>query len=133
MPVLPSTINGIRLEFSDKVNRNVDRKMIEALHQLVRPEIAFGYTFERLYVSSTDDGGRERGASKAVEFSSIDGMEIEHYYPVNSRIRAIVDAMQLAFESYPFRRENIGPAFRKLPGERKAVTGHGEYIHLAVN
>jgi len=31
MPTIPTNINGVLIEFSPKVNRNVDQRVIEAL------------------------------------------------------------------------------------------------------
>ncbi len=55
------------------------------------------------------------------------------FYPSNISVKAITDALQNKFESYPYKRENFGPLFKKKLGNAHPVTGHSDHIHFSVN
>jgi hypothetical protein len=53
--------------------------------------------------------------------------------PGDAAIKAIVDAIQTAFDTYSKRRENFGPHFKHEHGKPFTVGGHKDHIHLSVN
>lgn len=73
------------------------------------------------------------GEGKAVDISRINGMKMAVFYTTNASVKAIVDAIQTAFETYPYRRENFGPFFKKKLGAPMSIAGHLDHIHLSVN
>ena len=138
MPNISNKINGVSVEFSAKVNKGVDQKIINALKKVVKTNIASGHTLFKIYISSAHDQHRlpsrhAQGDGKAVDVSRINGMKMAMFYPSNAAVKAIVDAMQTEFESYIHRRENFGPLFKKKLGNNHAVTGHADHIHFSVN
>lgn len=139
MPTIPKQINGVKIRFAQAVNRDVDQKVIKALKQVIKPNIASGHTLKRVYISSANDqhqlpSRHMQGDGKAVDISRINGMKMSVNYGSDAAVTAIVDAMQKAFESYtPQRRENFGPAFDKKLGKKHPVPGHKDHIHFSVN
>jgi hypothetical protein len=55
MPQIPTSINGVTVEFSQTVNNNVDQKMIDGLRHCIKPNIATGHTLTKIYISSAND------------------------------------------------------------------------------
>jgi hypothetical protein len=55
MPIIPDSINGVEVEFSDAVNTSVDQKVIDALNKVVKPGIASGHILNKVYISSAND------------------------------------------------------------------------------
>ncbi len=55
------------------------------------------------------------------------------YYPSSPEVKAITDAIQNEFENYKNRRENFGPLLKNKLGKPKAISEHGDHIHLSVN
>ncbi|VAW80170.1 hypothetical protein MNBD_GAMMA15-1450 [hydrothermal vent metagenome] len=138
MPTVPANINGVLVEFSPNVNKSVDQRIIGALKYVVKTSIATGHVLNKIYISSANDqhiapSRHVQGAGKAIDISRINGMKMSVFYPTNPKVKAIVDAMQTRFESYPYRRENFGPLFKKKLGNSHAVSGHGDHIHFSVN
>ena len=128
MPNISNNINGVSVEFSAKVNKSVDQKIINALRQVVKTNIASGHTLFKIYISSAHDQHRlpsrhVQGKGKAVDVSRINGMKMSMFYPSNAAVKAIFDAMQTEFESYIHRRENFGPLFKKKLGNNHATFG----------
>jgi len=138
MPMIPGNINGVLIEFSPNVNKSVDQKIIDALKHLLSKNAASGHVLTKVYISSANDqhtfpSRHVQGAGKAVDISRINGMKMSLFYPSNISIKAITDALQNKFESYPHRRENFGPLFKKKLGNVHSVSGHGDHIHFSVN
>jgi len=138
MPAIPNKINDVVIEFSPKVNRNVDQKIIDALKIAIKKTIVKGKPLNKIYISSANDQHKVpsrhvQGDGKAVDISRINGMKMSVYYPSSPEVKAITDAIQTEFESYKYRRENFGPLFKKKLGKPKAISGHGDHIHLSVN
>ena len=138
MPNIPNNINGVIVEFSPAVNKNVDQKIIDALEKVVKPNIAQGHVLTKIYISSANDqhqfpSRHVQGNGKAVDISRINNMKMSLFYPSNSAVKAIVDAMQSEFEQYIHRRENFGPSFKKKLGNKHPVPGHRDHIHFSVN
>ena len=138
MPNIPGNLNGVLVEFSPKVNKNVDQKIIDALKIIIKPNISTGHTLTKIYISSANDQHQSpsrhvQGAGKAVDISRINGMKMAVFYPSNPTVKAITNALQAEFEKYPQRRENYGPSFKKKQGKPHAVTGHNDHIHFSVN
>ena len=138
MPVIGNKINDVIVKFSPAVNREVDQHMIEGLRRVIRGDIAEGQVLNEIYISSANDqhelpSRHVQGGGKAVDISRINGMKMSVYYPTDKSVQAIVSAIQMAFELYPLRRENFGPAFKKKLGAVSQVSGHRDHIHLSVN
>lgn len=138
MPAIPGNINGVLIEFSPKVNKNVDQKIIDALKHTLSVNVASGHSLTKVYVSSANDqhalpSRHVQGAGKAVDISRINGMKMSVFYPSNPTVKAITDALQNKLESYAYKRENFGPLFRKKLGKSSNVSGHGDHIHFSVN
>jgi len=138
MPMIPLNINGVIIEFSPNVNKSVDKKVIDALEYVLRTNVVSGHVLKKVYISSANDqhtfpSRHVQGAGKAVDISRINGMKMSVFYPSNTSVKAITDALQNKFESYPYKRENFGPLFKKKLGNAHPVTGHSDHIHFSVN
>lgn len=138
MPGIPSSINGVTIDFSPAANPNVDQRIVDALMIAIRPDIAPGFVLERIYISSANDqhqwpSRHVQGAGKAVDISRINSRKLAVGYPADPDLSAIVDAIQQAFELTPHRRENFGPAMKKKLGADYPVPGHADHIHFSVN
>lgn len=138
MAIIGSEINGVRIKFAPAVNREVDPRVIEGLRRIIRADIAEGHALNEIFISSANDqhqlpSRHVQGDGKAVDISRINGMKMSMYYASSKSVKAIVDAIQTAFEGYPHRRENFGPFFRKKLGAAASIDGHRDHIHLSVN
>ncbi len=137
MSQIPSTINEVSVSFRVGVNNDVDLKMISVLKHCIKSQIASGHTLNSIYSSSAYDSHElpsRHMQHKAVDISRINGTKIVIGYPQGGSIKAIVDAIQDAFEGYLHRRENFGPHIKKKLGEPfDKVKDHNDHIHLSVN
>ena len=136
MATVPALINGVIVEFGPSVVNDVDHRLVDALSQCVKSSIAPGHTLSRVFVSSLFDSHQlpsRHMQHKAVDISRINGMKVVLGYPQGGDVKAIVDAIQDAFESYAHRRENFGPHMKKKLGQPFTVSGHDDHIHLSVN
>jgi hypothetical protein len=136
MAQIPGMINGVAVQFSPTVVNDVAQWVIEGLKHCVNTNIAPGATLTTVYVSSAYDSHTlpsRHMQHKAVDLSRINGLLIGNAYPSNSSVKAIVDAIQTAFEAYPHRRENFGPFLKKKLGQNFVIAGHKDHIHLSVN
>lgn len=136
MAQIPSTLNGVTIEFAASVVNDVDQRLIDGLARCIDPQIASGHALSRVYVSSAFDSHRlpsRHMQHKAVDISRINGTKIAIGYPRDDTIKAIVDAIQDAFETYAHKRENFGPHLKKKLSRNWVVAGHGDHIHLSVN
>ena len=138
MAIIGKEINGVRIKFAPAVNREVDPRMIEGLRRAIRADIAEGHVLNEIFLSSANDQNElpsqhVQGGGKAVDISHINGMKMSVYYASSKSVKAIVDAIQTAFERYPHRRENFGPSFRKKLGAAASIGGHRDHVHLSVN
>jgi hypothetical protein len=138
MPDIPSTINEVTVEFKSTVNKSVDQRVVDALKEVIKKDIANGHTLTKIYISSANDSHSSpsrhvQGSGKAVDISRINGKKMSVYYSTDDTVKAITNAIQDKFESYAHRRENFGPHFKKKLGVVKAVSGHKDHIHLSVN
>ena len=138
MPIIGNTINGVSVKFAPAVNRDVDSRMIEGLRRVIQTDIADQHELREIYISSANDqhelpSRHVQGGGKAVDISRINGMRMSVSYMSDKSVKAIVDAIQTAFETYPYRRENFGPLFKKKLGMPMQVNGHRDHIHLSVN
>lgn len=138
MPNIPNNINGVVVEFSPTVSKNVDQKIIGTLKKVVKTDIAPGHVLTKIYISSANDQHKlpsrhVQGNGKAVDISRINSMKMSLFYPSNSVVKAVVDAMQAELETYMHRRENFGPSFKKKLGNNHPVPGHIDHIHFSVN
>lgn len=117
MPTILGNINGVLIEFSPNVNKNVDQKIIDALKHVLSTNVASGHTLTKVYISSANDqhtfpSRHVQGAGKAVDISRINGMKMSVFYPSNATVKAITDALQNKFEYFAHRRENFGPLYK---------------------
>lgn len=138
MPQLPTSINGVTIEFSETVNKTVDQKIIDALKHCIKPNIAKGYALSRIYISSANDSHilpsrHVQGAGKAVDISRINGLKMGLYYKTNKAVNEITDAIQNSFETFTHKRENFGPLLKYKLGKLHNVFGHTDHIHISVN
>jgi len=136
MPVIPSSINSVTIEFATSVNKEVTQTMIDGLNHCIKSNIATGHTLSKIYISSANDSHTlpsRHMQSKAVDISRINGTKMVLGYPQGGTIKAIVDAIQNEFEGFSSKRENFGPHIKKKLGKDKTVSGHADHIHLSVN
>jgi len=136
MTDIPSSINGVQVEFAPSVNKSVDQHLIDGLKHCIKSDIADGHSLIKIYISSANDSHQmpsRHAQSKAVDISRINGTKIVLGYPQGGAIKAIVDAIQDAFEGYGPRRENCGPHGKEKSGQSWSVGGHADHIHLSVN
>ena len=138
MPIIGSVVNGVSVKFAPAVNRDVDPRMIEGLRRAIRADIAEGHVLREIFISSANDqheppSRHVQGGGKAVDISRINGMKMSVYYMSNPAVKTIVDAIQVAFETYPYRRENFGPFLKKKLGVPMLIAGHRDHVHLSVN
>jgi hypothetical protein len=136
MAQIPSTINGVSVEFGSGIGNDVDQRVIEALRHCIKSNVAPGHVLTTIYISSPYDSHQlpsRHMHHKAVDISRINGTKIVIGYPQGGSIKAIVDAIQDAFETFAFRRENFGPHVKKKLGQDFFVSGHDDHIHLSVN
>ena len=136
MPLIPSNINGVEVQFADGVDRDVDQRMIDGLTHCIRPFTPLAETLAKIWISSASDSHdppSRHAQRKAVDVSRLNGVFIAEGYPRNGGTTALVDAIQDAFESFAGRRENFGPHFKKKHGQPFEVAGHHDHIHLSVD
>lgn len=136
MPQLPSSINGVLVQFAGGVVNDVDQRLIDALKLCIRPQIAPGHSLMSVYLSSAYDSHQmpsRHMQHKAIDLSRINGAKIAVGYPQGGTVKSIVDAIQGAFEFCVHRRENFGPHLKKKLGQAWPVAGHADHIHLSVN
>lgn len=136
MAQIPTSINGVAVEFGSTVGNNVVQSMIEALSFCIMRDIASGYQLSKIYISSAYDSHEPPSRHmqhKAVDISRINGTKIALGYQEGGSVKAIVDAIQEKFEEFHGRRENFGPHFKKRLGKIYTVNGHADHIHLSVN
>jgi len=138
MPAIQGNINGVLIEFSPNVNKDVDQKIIDALKQVITPNIVTNYTLRKISISSANDQHKLpsrhlQGAGKAVDISRINSMKMAIFYSSNPAGKAITDAIQTEFENDQHKRENFGPLFKKKLGKSYSISGHKDHIHFSVN
>lgn len=138
MADIPSSINGVIIEFSGSVSKSVDQKIVDALNHCIKTAIAPGYALNKIYISSANDSHsypsrHVQGDGKAVDISRINGLKMSQHYSSNDVVKNITNAIQEAFETFPGRRENFGPHFKKKLGNPHTVSGHDDHIHISVN
>ncbi|WP_294963236.1 hypothetical protein [Sulfurimonas sp.] len=137
MPKIPDYINGVQVIAPSTANLDVDSGLIKALKQCITSSIS-NYVLESIYISSAHDSHKYpsrhmQGKGKAVDISRINGLRMSVYYTQDSKVAAITNAIQTRFESYPGRRENFGPFFKKKFGDDYVISEHGDHIHLSIN
>lgn len=139
MSSIPAVINGVAVEISSKAANAVDPRMVEGLDRCIRADVAAGHVLKTIWISSASEDIPEHkhpsrhAQQKAVDISRINGIKIVMGYPSDPAVKAIVDAIQLAFEKYAHRRENFGPKIKQKLGKKWSVDGHRDHIHLSVN
>jgi hypothetical protein len=136
MAQIPSAINGVAVEFAVTVVNDVDQTVVDALMHCIKPNVANGHTLSKIFVSSASDSHTfpsRHAQKKAVDISRINGTKIVIGYPSHATLKAIVDALQDAFETFAKRRENFGPHLKLKLGRPHPVDGHADHIHLSVN
>ena len=136
MPQIPSTINGVSIQFGEGVSNDVHQRVIDGLKRCIKPQIATGHTLMNVHISSAYDSHQMPSRHiqhKAVDLSRINGTKIIIGYAQGGALKAIVDAIQDAFEEYSFRQENFGPHLKRKSGQSWNVSGHNDHIHLSVN
>lgn len=138
MPAILGRINDVAIRFSPQARNQVAPRIVQALQYVIRADIAPGHRLSRIYISSANDQHRlpsrhVQGEGKAVDISRVNGLKMATHHGSDAGVRAIVAAIQTAFEGYPYRRENFGPAFKEKLGEGYQVPGHLDHIHLSVN
>ena len=136
MPDIPSTINGVVVDFAPAVKRNVVMGVIDALRHVIRPDVAPSHTLARIFVSSARrqaSNTSRHNVGKAVDISRINGVKMVTGFGSDAQVTAIVRAIQRKFESFPAKRENFGPALKLKEGAPFQVSGHKDHIHLSVD
>ncbi|HEU4537777.1 MAG TPA: hypothetical protein VFS00_26835 [Polyangiaceae bacterium] len=136
MTAIPTTINGVNVEFGEGTVNDVSPALISALHHCITTNVAAGHVLTRIYVSSAYDSHSlpsRHMQKKAVDISRINGVKIAVAYPQGGAVTSIVNAIQARFESFAGRRENFGPSMKKKSGQAWSVDGHDDHIHLSVD
>lgn len=146
MAKIPNKINGVDVVFASNVNNDVTPRMVAALSAVIRPDIAEGRVLHTIYVSSArrkQPTASNHPYGRAVDVSRINGLRVDPGYTNDPTVRAIVKAIQLAFESAPHRRENYGPSVLRKSGALIKTTNpaaykrlepmHRNHIHLSVD
>ncbi len=136
MPILPSSINGVTVEFASTVGKDVTQSMVDGLNHCIKADVASGHTLNRIFISSAKDSHTSPSrhvSGKAVDISRINGLKMATHYGSNGAVTQITNAIQTTFETYSGRRENFGPHFKKKLGSEWSVSGHKDHIHLSVN
>jgi hypothetical protein len=139
MASIPDNINGVTVEFASTVVNSVEPTMLEGVKHCVRPDIAPGHQLDRIFVSSVKDGTHAtasrhfQGLGKAVDISRINGKKMATHFPSDGDVKAIVEAIQTAFETFAQKRENFGPFMKKKEGANHSVPGHKDHIHISVD
>jgi len=136
MPNIPSSINGVQVDFASSVNREVDQRLIDGLRHCIKPDVSPGYKLRTIYISSANDSHTmpsRHAQSKAVDISRINGMRMSIAYGGTAEVTSITQGIQSMFETFNDRRENFGPSIKHKLGSSHTVGGHGDHIHLSVN
>lgn len=138
MPILGNTINGVHVRFDSTVNRDVAARLIEALRGVIRADIAEGHVLSEIYIESVSDQhdsprSPAKRDGKSVSIARINGLKMSAHYLSNPSVKAIVDAIQIAFEKYPHRSENFGPGIKKRLGTPIVIPGHRDHVRLSVH
>ncbi|HKY04796.1 MAG TPA: hypothetical protein VJQ56_07900 [Blastocatellia bacterium] len=136
MPNIPSQINGVTVNFAPAVKKNVQQLVIDALKHCISPNVASGHQLNAIFVSSArrqNPNPSRHNTGRAVDISRVNGVKLIVGFNSNAHVTAIVKAIQQKFESFPDRRENFGPHFKKKLGQPFSVPGHKDHIHLSVN
>jgi hypothetical protein len=145
MPKIPSLINGVTVNIAPAVKNDVTQKVVDALKHCIKPDVAQGETLTAIFVSSArrqSSGTSNHNVGRAVDISRVNGVRMDPGVTTNSTVKAIVRAIQNAFESYAHRRENFGPsvmlklgATPNLTAEKlkKLADQHKNHIHFSVN
>jgi hypothetical protein len=124
------------VQFAGGVGNDVNQRMLDGLKHCIRAWIAPGHILTTIYISSAFDSHTfpsRHMQHKAVDVSRVNGTKIAIGYPQAGSVKAIVDAIQDAFECYMHKRENFGPHLKKKAGQPWSVAGHNDHIHLSVN
>lgn len=136
MSIIGNEINGVTVKFAPTVNRDIDSSMMEGLRRTIRTDIAEGHVLNEIFVSATSDEPESPGRltqGKALDISRVNGMKLSVFYSSNKSVKAIVDALQSAFERYPQKRENFGPLVKKKQGMVVQSADYRDHVHLSVN
>jgi hypothetical protein len=136
MAQIPANINGVVVDFAATVVNDVDQAMVDGLLHSIKPNIAAGHILARIFISSVSDSHAAPSRhfqKKAVDISRINGTKMVIGYPSNATVKAVVDAIQQAFETFAKRRENFGPHLKLKLGQPHEVSGHKDHIHFSVN
>ena len=138
MPIIGSIVNGVSVKFAPAVNRDVDARLAAGLRRVIKTDIATGHVLREIYITSapaSQTPSKQDGADgdKAIAISRINGMTMSAAYLSDKTVKAIVDAIQTAFETYPYRRENLGPYFQKKLGMPTQGVRHRDHIRLSVS
>lgn len=134
MAAIPSQINGVSIVFAPNVNNDVTVHLVAALRAVITPNVAPAHVLQTIYVSSArrqQPTASNHPHGRAVDISRINGLRMDPGFTNDASVRAIVKAMQIAFESAPHRRENYGPSFLRKSGHLLSVTNPQAYARLA--
>jgi hypothetical protein len=138
MPVIPSSINGVAIEFAPDVTNDALQMLIDGLTHTIRSDVAPGYTLAKIWISSVKDKHTcpsRHVTGNAADLSRINGKKIVLSYQTDQEVRAIVDALQNRFETYlPNRRENFGPTIKLKQGQPfDPGEPHDDHVHFSVS
>ena len=79
MAQIPSTINGVSVQFGSAVGNDVDQKLIDGLKHCIKTQIAANHALSTIYISSAYDSHKlpsRHMQHKAVDISRINGTKI---------------------------------------------------------
>jgi hypothetical protein len=91
MAQIPSTINGVSVQFGSAVGNDVDQKLIDGLKHCIKTQIAANHALTTIYISSAYDSHKlpsRHMQHNAVDISRINGTKIVLSYPKGGAIKA---------------------------------------------
>ena len=139
MASIPTSINNVSSNLPLPSLTLLRMSCLRESEHCVKTDISADHTLLKIFVSSVKDGSHSansrhfQGLGKAVDISRINGKKMSVHYPSDPAVKAIVDAIQTAFETYGKKRENFGPFMKKKNGADFTVGGHADHVHISVN
>ena len=137
MTSLPNQLNGVGVEIDNGTVNEITDEMLEGLAAVIKPDAVSGHTLTALYLSSVkrppEAWPNRHSTGNAVDISRVNGKELSDHYPGDDAVKAIIDALQNAFENFPKRCENYGPLFNWKEGQPDDPGDHSNHIHWSVD
>lgn len=132
---IASSINGVEICVAGGTV-DVQPLLVDGLRFCIRRDIAPGYrlqSVELVTALAPHHWPSRHVTGNAVDLIGLNGLGFEPRFRSDAGFRAIVQAIQLAFEHFPAHRENFGPIFKSKLGHEYPIEGHNDHLHLSVN